>query len=116
MSLRCENCRSLFFKTLETRVLENQALLLYKKRCKRCKYKYLLKKELPSGQISAVTLAEWQAGRKVNMAGSKIADRARIFVSEYTSRVSHSADDQLSYLRKVKHAEGVCHEWQKANG
>jgi hypothetical protein len=116
MSLQCANCRSLFFKTLETRILEESAALLYKKRCKRCKFKYLFKKDLSCGTVSEISLSEWQEGLTVHLAGRRIADRARIFVSEYTGRISHAAEDQLAYLQKIRQAEGVCHERQKNTG
>jgi hypothetical protein len=116
MSLKCANCDSLFFKTLETRVLESPVAVLYKKRCKRCKYKYLLKKELLSGHTSLIALSEWQAGRKVSRAACKPVERGRVFVSEYTGRISRAAETTLPYLQRIRKAGEMDHDRTKIIG
>ena len=65
MSYQCEHCQSLFFKTLVTRISAEHSAIFYKKRCKRCKFKYLLRKTIPNGQMTLATQKEWLAGVKV---------------------------------------------------
>ena len=106
MSYQCENCRSLFFKTLETRLCRENSALYYKKRCKRCKYKYLVKKSIPSGSISPAAHAEWLGATKIQNSGSaKASERAKILVGEYTQKISNPADQMQAYLRRVQRAE-----------
>jgi hypothetical protein len=113
MSYRCENCQSLFFKTLETRFLAENEAILYKKRCKRCKYKYLIRKNIGAGQMQTASYEEWLLGRKITLPAAKISERAKIFVSEYTGRISQGADVPLTYLQTVRNAEeSYCHEGQ----
>ena len=99
MTFQCTHCQSRFFKTLETRFLPSSISLLYKKRCKRCKYKFLLH----GTQI--IPRETWLEGHKVELQGSRLADRARIFVSEYTRRISHLPEEQLAYLARVARAQ-----------
>lgn len=109
MSYQCENCESLFFKTLETRICSENSAILYKKRCKRCKYKVLVRKAVPSGQVWPATHQEWLSARKVEtplQAGSaKISERPKILVGEYTQKVSKPAGETGGYLQRIRLAE-----------
>jgi hypothetical protein len=105
MSYRCKNCQSLFFKTLETRVLAENASILYKKRCKRCKFKYLVRKDIVAGQVQPATYQEWALAQKVASQPTRTSERGRVFVSEYTGRVSCPAEEQLPYLHKLRRAQ-----------
>lgn len=106
MSYQCDNCQSLFFKTLETRVSGENSAILYKKRCKRCKYKYLVRKTIPSGQVALATYQEWLGGVKVNLPkAAGISERPKIMVGEYTQRVSKPADQLIPYLSRISRAE-----------
>ncbi len=114
MPLQCDNCESLFFKTLETRVLSQESVLLYKKRCKRCKQKALFKQQLPDGCLLPATMEQWLAGTKVELPNGKMLRRAQLFVSEYTRRISRPAEDHRAYLCKVRQAERIAHELPQA--
>jgi transcriptional regulator NrdR family protein len=105
MSYRCEHCQSLFFKTLETRLLVENEAILYKKRCKRCKYKYFIRKTIGQNQMQSATYEEWTQGRKVVLPFKRVSERSRIFVSEYTGRISQAAETPLEYLNRVRNAE-----------
>jgi DNA-directed RNA polymerase subunit RPC12/RpoP len=106
MSYQCDNCQSLFFKTLETRVSGENLAILYKKRCKRCKYKYLVRKTIPHGQIALATHQEWLGAVKVNLPpAAGICERPKIMVGEYTQRISKPADEMMPYLRQIRRAE-----------
>lgn len=105
MSYRCENCQSLFFKTLETRFLAENEAILYKKRCKRCKYKYLVRKDISTSQVHTASYSEWTQGRKIATSTTKVSERAKIFVSEYTGRMSQAADRSIHYLQAIRKTE-----------
>lgn len=132
MSYHCENCHSLFFKTLETRLCAENSAILYKKRCKRCKFKYLVRKPIPNGQVigvspvngspadisptnippknvlpEKVSQAEWRLARKINVlpGNAAVSERARILVGEYTQRISNPAEVMSPYLQKIRWAE-----------
>lgn len=104
MSYRCENCQSLFFKTLETRLSGENEAILYKKRCKRCKYKYLIRKPATGGTVQTATPAEWAEGRKVNLASTTVCERGKVFIGEYSSRVSRPVEETFQYLNRIKAA------------
>lgn len=108
MSHRCAHCQSMFFKTLETRLLGG--IILYKKRCKRCKFKYLLKKEAEGTQLLPANRDEWLSGQKVTLGDGKTSERAKVFISEYSGRISRAAEDHTAYLKRLRHAEGIHHE------
>ncbi len=99
MPARCDNCASLFFKTLETRVDPMDGALLSKKRCKRCKFKYLFALDPQSGTVQRVELSRWRAAEPLVNDG-----RARVFASEYTMRVSRGASEMGPYLERVARA------------
>lgn len=101
MSYRCDNCQSLFFKTLETRLCGEGEAILYKKRCKRCKYKYLIRKAVPGGQVHAASLIEWAGGTKIHTRPETISERGRTFIGEYSRRASRPADETLPYLSRL---------------
>jgi len=110
MSYQCENCQSLFFKTLETRLCAENSAILYKKRCKRCKYKYLVRKPVPAGQIAQATREEWLQASKIDTHAtsngqSRIYERPKILVGEYTQKISSPAEAMRDYLRKIWRAE-----------
>jgi hypothetical protein len=110
MPFRCENCQSLFFKTLETRVLAENASILYKKRCKRCKFKYLIRKDVVAGRLQPASYEEWTLGSKIKNQSTyskKVSERGRIFVSEYTERISRPAEEPLPYLQKIRQAQTI---------
>ncbi len=99
---RCHNCHSVFFKTLDVRILKNKTQksappdLLYKKRCKRCKFKYFFLKSLPSGRTEPATFELWSQGEPIK---ESVSVRPKILVSEYTQRVSQPADTLIPYLQ-----------------
>lgn len=106
MPHQCGNCQSLFFKTLETRLSANGSALLYKKRCKRCKFKYALGRQIPHGALQPTSWEEWRCGRKVGGIATTPSERGRVFVSDYSEKVSRAADRTLGYLRKIQRADG----------
>lgn len=99
-TLQCLYCHSLFFKTLEIRI-SGVSDLLYKKRCKRCKHKQFFRKNMLTGAFSPLSLTDWLAGRKINLQGY----RASVMVSEYTRKISKSAERQADYLRRIQQAQ-----------
>jgi hypothetical protein len=114
--MHCLNCHSIFFKTLEVRVLpfEIQALLgedasqvtlLYKKRCKRCKHKYYYRKDFPGEATQPVAYSLWMSGRKINLPGARPDARPQLIASEYSKRVGHAAEDNLAYMRRLEKAQ-----------
>ena len=106
MSYQCENCQSLFFKTLETRICSENSAIYYKKRCKRCKYKYLVRKTIPNGSMNQVSRQEWLDATKIQSAGpAGISMRAKILVGEYTQKISNPTDKMQAYLRRIQLAE-----------
>ncbi len=119
MSYRCEHCASLFFKTLETRYSQESHSVLYKKRCKRCKFKCLVRKDIDSGASQAATREEWHAAQKVSLpAHGKPCERGRVFISEYALQVSRSAEAGGRYLNRLDAAttQGLRHDTPQANG
>lgn len=108
MTLQCENCQSMFFKTLETRILPQSMSILYKRRCKRCKCKYIFRQETPDAPMRLAVLTDWEAGLKVSLPNA--CDRPRIFISEYSQRISGDAERSLPYLRKIRKAQERCYE------
>jgi len=107
-SHRCENCSSLFFKILETRVSCEHEAVFYKKRCKRCKYKCLIRKAIPHGKISVASRQEWLMATKIAtpvLPAGKVCERPKILAGEYTQRISHSADTVSLYLAEIRRAE-----------
>lgn len=99
MPARCENCAGLFFKTLESRIDPLDGSLLNKKRCKRCKFKYLFITDAQSGTVCRTDVARWQTAVPLINDG-----RARIFASEYSRRVSREAPEAAPYLARVARA------------
>jgi len=119
MSYRCEHCASLFFKTLETRYSQENQSVLYKKRCKRCKFKCLVRKDIASGASQAATREEWRLAQKVSLPISgKTYERGRVFISEYALQVSRSAEAGGRYLNRLDTAtaQGLRHDAPQANG
>ena len=100
---RCGNCDSLFFKTLEVRLAKVEAgapvVMLYKKRCKRCKFKYLFRKPVTGGAMTLATHAEWLQGQKLPEGAET---RVRILASEYSQRVGRSAEKGGMYLEELR--------------
>lgn len=95
MMLCCPNCGSRFFKTLELRfeIFKKQVqALLYKKRCKRCKEKYLI--ELTADNKKAkyefATPERWQSAQRVHQNSSHTVAHANPYlcVSTYTRLIS----------------------------
>jgi hypothetical protein len=109
MSYHCQNCQSLFFKTLETRIAEQGRALFYKKRCKRCKYKYLLRKELSLGTIKSISYEEWTTGSRIASHSSRVSERPKILSSEYSQRISKTNDKTIDYLNKLDAVKGYEH-------
>lgn len=100
---RCLNCNSLFFKTLETRCLPRHNTLLYKKRCKRCKFKYFFRQDFPDRQVRPVPFELWQQGRRVESADG----RMRIIIGEYSRRISQPCEKAAHYLDRVARAQDI---------
>lgn len=118
MSYRCDNCASLFFKTLETRYIGESQSILYKKRCKRCKYKCLVRKDITSGSSQTASHAEWATGKTVTLSSAgKPCERGRVFISEYALQVSRSAEESARYLKRLNHAanQGSPHDPTQAD-
>lgn len=109
--MQCSHCQNLFFKTLEIRV-SKASEILYKKRCKRCKYKHLVRKDALNHSFNVITFSEWHAAQKISMGGY----RAQIFVSEYTRKISQAAERQTVYLNKIRHAEEKNNDATKTAG
>lgn len=105
MPLRCDNCDSIFFKTLETRVGLLDDSLMSKKRCKRCKFKYLFSRNVHTGLTERIDYARWQQGERIAQDG-----RARVFCSEYSQRISRHGEATARYLDRIRHAEGRRHD------
>jgi hypothetical protein len=107
MPHQCGNCRSLFFKTLETRIPPDGGAILYKKRCKRCKFKTLIRKELATGTVQDITHEAWLSAVKVSLPGSRLVERGRVHISEYSSRISRAAESHAGYLKKIEQAQDI---------
>lgn len=105
MSFRCENCYGFFFKILETRVSVANQFVFYKKRCKRCKFKYVVRKHATVQGVQVATHQEWTEARKVLSGKASVADRGKVFVSEYTSRISQAPEKTQVYLLQIQAAE-----------
>ncbi len=105
---RCLNCDGRFFKTLETRILpsENEnsetVILMMKKRCKRCKHKYLYKKTLPQNNTAPISYELWEQGTKI--AASYISSRGQVHASDYSKKISRHAEDVIPYLNALSRA------------
>lgn len=118
MSYQCNHCASLFFKTLETRYIGGSQSILYKKRCKRCKYKCLVRKDIANGTCQTASIEEWAAGQTVSLpSAGKPCERGRVFISEYALQVSRSADESARYLKRLNHAanQGSPHDPTQTN-
>lgn len=103
MPYQCGHCQSLFFKTLEIRVSPADNALLYKKRCKRCKYKYVLRKDSLQGALRLADILEWrQAGKQKT---TVCTAQPRLVVSEYTARISRASVPPLDYLNQIAQAQ-----------
>lgn len=103
MPYQCAHCQSLFFKTLEIRIHSTQKALLYKKRCKRCKFKCLVQRNSLHGSLTPTTLADWQKAHKVQT--QQGPSTSKILVSEYTTRISRSKEPPLDYLNRLAFAQ-----------
>jgi DNA-directed RNA polymerase subunit RPC12/RpoP len=103
MPYQCAHCQSLFFKTLEIRIHSTQKALLYKKRCKRCKYKYLVQRNSLQGSLMPASFSDWQKAHRVQ--GQKAPSTASVLVSEYTARISRSKEPPLDYLSRLARAQ-----------
>ena len=87
--------------------VESQTMF-YKKRCKRCKHKFLLKKPVTTMRLSLAGRHEWLMAVKVTMPASRpetVCERPKILAGEYTQRVSQAADEVGFYLAKIRRAE-----------
>lgn len=102
MPFQCDHCQSLFFKTLEIRVNQAGNAVLYKKRCKRCKHKFVLIKTSLQGALQVAEIAEWKQGRKAHATGG--GSSPRMIVSEYTARISRATTPPLHYLNRIEAA------------
>lgn len=102
MAYQCGNCQSLFLKTLEIRIHTAGNALLYKKRCKRCKHKQVLKRDSLQGALKPATLKDWQSGRKASSVAT--VSQPCLMVSEYTARISRAKEPPLDYLNRIKQA------------
>lgn len=99
---RCLDCESVYFKTLEIRALTGRKeppALLYKKRCKRCKTKQFVKKNITTGAIELTTYEDFCRGDRIAGAYELNNDRFRMMVSQYTRRISRPADEQIRWKK-----------------
>lgn len=103
MTYRCGNCQSLFFKTLEIRVNDAGNALLYKKRCKRCKHKCVLRKNSLQGALQLSGIEDWRRARQSQ--STVCAAAPRLLVGEYTARISRAHTPPLDYLNRIAQAQ-----------
>lgn len=103
MAYQCGNCHSLFLKTLEIRIHAAGNALLYKKRCKRCKHKQVLKRDSLQGGLKPATIKDWQNGRKAESPTAAVSQPC-LMVSEYTARISRAKEPPLDYLNHIMQA------------
>ena len=103
MPYQCTHCQSLFFKTLEIRIHSTQKALLYKKRCKRCKFKCLVQRNSLQGSLMPATLTDWQSAHRVQT--RQDPSTSSVLVSEYTARISRSKEPPLDYLSRLARAQ-----------
>jgi hypothetical protein len=106
MPYQCANCHGIFLKTLEIRIHAEGNAVLYKKRCKRCKFKYVLRKTSLQGALQPASVMEWKNARKPDTATGLLPTGSRMIVSEYTQRISRASEPPLTYLRQIQRA--VC--------
>ena len=108
--LRCSNCGSRFFKVLEYRleVKDTQELskpegaLLSKRRCKRCKFKSFFQKDFHSRKVRPVSIESWQNAVKLGRRYShQIGTRQKVYVGEYTHKISRPAEIAAEYLNQL---------------
>ena len=104
MTAQCENCHGMFFKTLESRFIPGEACLLTKKRCKRCKFKFMFRKDGVTGAVSRIDLEQWQQASKV-----PTCVRGQIHISEYSRRIANRPEFTRGYLEQIRRAEGRGH-------
>ncbi len=110
---RCLNCDSRFFKTLETRILStpntsssseaSTITFMMKKRCKRCKYKYFYRKDLPENITKAISYDLWAQGTRV--ASTTLSTRGHVFASDYSKKISREAEKTIPYLSRLANLE-----------
>jgi hypothetical protein len=104
--LCCPSCGSRFFKTLELRFeLLNRQIqaLLYKKRCKRCKAKYLFEMTVVNGQAQ-YALAEsgqWRRADRIQGCADPFAVNTQCsVVSDYTRFISTDTAKIFDQIRR----------------
>ncbi|MEB3245876.1 MAG: hypothetical protein VKJ06_07835 [Vampirovibrionales bacterium] len=122
----CPNCSGRYFKTLEIRYAPTEPkehsppalplMLLYKQRCKRCKFKWIFKKTPALGWQLGTWLLWPSATRVASRESPLLKPRKskrdgpvflehRAFVSEYTARLSHGKASNGRYLKKIEALE-----------
>lgn len=114
---RCLECNSAFFKTLEIRVpLETMSkkqtqrryqpapdkIVYYKKRCKRCKYKFFIEKNLSTRETKFIPFKRWEEAVRVATGYELNNGGFQIMVGEYTRRMSKNPESFNRYLKKIK--------------
>lgn len=117
-SSHCTHCGSRFFKVLETRFIDeftgskptrslsdSHITMLYKKRCKRCKFKLIYEKKLPDGKTQPSSYERWQCGKSAETVAGLSGRTCRLFVGEYSQKVGRAADASISYLKHIRQQE-----------
>lgn len=111
----CTHCQSRFFKTLETRLLPEESTgagrltLLLKKRCKRCKFKFLFRKDYPTGRTGLISRELWLQGIRIPNGAISISDGNRLFTGEYSRKISRRAEQNISYMHRLRKLERSGH-------
>lgn len=105
---RCLECNSAFFKTLEIRVPldvdcsdASEKRVYYKKRCKRCKHKFFVEKNLNDKTTRYIAHHLWEEGIRVATGYELNNGGFQIMVGEYTRRMSRNPESFNRYMKKM---------------
>jgi hypothetical protein len=103
----CPCCHGRYFKTLEMRYVigsggsDKLPLILSKKRCKRCKLKTIFEKSAQGVQVCS-SMARWQQAKLfLEHRRGPVFLEHRIFISEYSAKISQDVSHTLGYLKHV---------------
>ncbi len=111
----CTHCQSRFFKTLETRLLPEEytgagrLTVLMKKRCKRCKFKFLFRKDYPSGRTGQIPRELWLQGIRIPNGAVSVTDGNRLFAGDYSRKISRRAEESIDYIHRLRKLENRGH-------
>ncbi|MEB3206239.1 MAG: hypothetical protein VKK59_02675 [Vampirovibrionales bacterium] len=105
--MHCPCCHGRYFKTLEMRYVigtggaDTLPVILSKKRCKRCKSKTIFEKSAQGVQVCSF-LAQWQQAKLfLEHRRGPVFLEHRIFVSQYSAKISQDVSHTLGYLKQV---------------